>query len=141
MTWVFGFRLSQQRLQQRCQAALRSHLKACLGKDLLPSFCGFERTQFLVGSWTESLLSAVWQRPLLPLESLHRAAHSIAASFIKASKEEFASKAEISLMKHNCGCGMLYYSGQKQVTGSTQAQDTGLGRVWIPGTRGNWGPS
>lgn len=41
------------RLQQRCQPALRSHLKARPRKDLLPGPV-HQRTQFLVGCWVKS---------------------------------------------------------------------------------------
>lgn len=43
------------RLQQRCQPALRSHLKAPPGKDLLPGSV-HQRTQFLVGCWVKSFV-------------------------------------------------------------------------------------
>lgn len=78
------------------------------------AYVAFERTQFFVGCWTESL--AVDSQPeailsSLPLESLCRSAHHMATSFIKASKEESAHKAKISFMSYDHGSRMLYSIG------------------------------
>ena len=72
------------------------------------------RIEFLEACWTESLavgsqLEAILSS--LPLESLCRSAHHMAASFIKASEEESAHKAKISFMSYDHGSSMLYSIG------------------------------
>ena len=79
---VQGFSQAASKLSVR----LWSHMKALLGKDLLPSLCVYWQDsvpwklltwgpQFLARSWLSAILSFIWL--------LH-----IAASFIKASKGE-----------------------------------------------------
>lgn len=87
--------------------------------------------------WLRALLSAV-----RPLEPLHILAHSLAASFIRASEEEFTSKTEIIVLWNiivEVACYILVVRSKSQVP--TRLREKGLGRAWIPGIRGNQGPS
>lgn len=56
-----------------------------------------------MGCWTESFAVGFQPEAILsslPLESLCRSAHHMATSFIKASKEESAHKAKITVLCH-----------------------------------------
>lgn len=76
------------------------------------------------------MLSAVRQRSSLPLELLLRAAHNIAASFIKASKGEFTSKAAITILRNiivEVTCCILVVISKSQVPPMLRRK--GLGKV------------
>lgn len=73
-----------------CLIGLESHLKAHLGKDLLPSASGYWGTQFLGGYWLETALSS------LPNGSPH--CGGLLHQVSKKERRETASNMELTIL-------------------------------------------
>lgn len=98
--------------EKRRWLGLQFHLKAWLGKDVLPQLCGYWQNSVSCILLTEGLISFWLLARSFSYVGLspHITAHWIAICFIKASKRQSASKLEITILCNIITEVMFHYA-------------------------------